>query len=81
MISKPEANCPRCGKKLIVKDPIGVSKNAITVIYYAECSCGAADITVSKGQITDITLRDPLDIPEYYDEPAGTQEDPEYMAR
>ena len=81
MISKPEANCPRCGSRLTVLDAIDVSRHAETVTYYCECDCGAADITVSRGQIQSIYPRPPVEIPEYEDTPIGTQEDPQYMAQ
>ena len=80
MISKPEARCPRCGGKLTVLDAIDVSRHAETVTYYCECDCGAANLTVQSGKITGITLRPPIKVPDYYDEPAGSQEDPDYMA-
>ena len=80
MISKPKAKCPLCGSKYIVFDAIDVSRHAETVTYYTECECGAANLTVNSGKVTDITRRDPIDIPDWYDEPIGSQEDPEYMA-
>ena len=80
MISKPEANCPLCGRKYTVFDTIDVSRHAETITYYAECECGAANLTVKRGKVTDITRRDPIEGPAWYDEPIGTQEDPEYMA-
>ena len=80
MISKPEANCPRCGGKYTVLDAIDVSRHTETVTYYAECDCGAANITVTRGNVTGITPRDPITVPDYRDEPIGSQDDPEYMA-
>ena len=80
MISKPEANCPRCGGKFTVLDAIDVSRHAETVTYYAECDCGAANITVTRGKVTGITPREPITVPDYRDEPIGSQDDPEYMA-
>lgn len=80
MISKSKAKCPLCGSKYIVFDAIDVSRHAETVTYYAECECGAANLTLKSGKVTDITRRDPIDIPDWYDEPIGSQEDPEYMA-
>ena len=80
MISKPTATCPRCNEKFTMLDAVDVSRHAETVTYYAECSCGAANITVSRGQITGITPREPIEIPEYRDEPLGSQDDPDYMA-
>ena len=80
MITKPEATCPRCGSKYNVMDAIDVSRHAETVTYYSECECGAAKLTTTLGRITGITPCEPLDIPDYFDEPAGSQEDPEYMA-
>lgn len=80
MISKPEANCPRCGGRFTVLDAIDVSRHAETVTYYAECDCGAANITVARGTVTDIMPRPPIQIPDYKDEPLGSQDDPEYMA-
>ena len=80
MISKPEANCPRCGGKYTILDAIDVSRHAETVTYYAECDCGAANITVTHGKVTGITPRAPITVPDYRDEPIGSQDDPEYMA-
>ena len=80
MISKPEAYCPRCGGKLTVLDTIDVSRHAETVTYYAECGCGAANVTVSRGQVTSIMPRPPIEIPKYTDEPIGRREAPDYMA-
>lgn len=80
MIRKPEARCPRCGSKYAVKDAIAVSRHAETVIYYAECECSAANLTVTNGQVTDITPRDPIIVPDYEDLPIGNQEEPGYMA-
>jgi len=74
MISKPEAYCPRCGGRYTVMDAIDVSRYAETVTYYAECPCGAGNITVKLGTVTAITPRPPIDIPMCFDEPAGTQE-------
>ena len=54
MITKPNADCPRCRSRYTVFDAIDVSKYAETVTYYAECECGAADITVTRGQVTAI---------------------------
>ena len=51
MISKPKASCPCCGSKITVLDVIDVSRHAETVTYYGECDCGAANITVSRGQV------------------------------
>lgn len=80
MITKPEATCPRCGSRYNVMDAVAVSRHAQTVTYYAECECGAANLTVTRGKVTDITSRNPIDIPDYYDEPA-TQEYDEYLAQ
>ena len=81
MITKPKATCPRCKSPYNVFDATWVGPHAETVVYYAECDCGAADITVSIGQIQSITPRAPIEIPEYEDIPIGTQEDPQYMAQ
>ena len=81
MITKPNATCPRCKSAYNVFDATWVGPHAETVVYYAECDCGAADITVSRGQIQSITQRAPIEIPEYEDIPIGTQEDPQYMAQ
>ena len=80
MISKPEAHCPRCSYRFTVLDAIDVSRHAETVTYYAECDCGAANIVVTRGKVTDITPRPPIQMPDYKDEPLGNQDDPEYMA-
>ena len=80
MISKPEANCPLCGSKYNVFDAVDVSRYAQTVTYYAECECGAANLTVKGGKVIEITRRDPIEVPDYYDEPIISQEDPDYMA-
>ena len=56
MITKPQATCPRCKSTYNVFDATWVGPHAETVVYYAECDCGAADITVSMGQIQSITL-------------------------
>ncbi len=80
MISKPEATCPRCGSRFAVKDPIDVCRHAETVTYYAECDCGAANITVTCGKVTGIVPRDPVELPGYWDEPAGRRDDPDDMA-
>ncbi len=75
MISKPEAYCPRCGSKFTVLDPIEVSPHAETVTYYCECDCGAADMTITRGKISSIVARPPMEILEYFDEPEeGEQE-------
>ena len=79
MISKPEAICPRCGSRMTVMDVIDVSKYAETVTWYCECDCGAAHLTLTRGQITGITPCEPLAFPEDTDEPEGSQEDPDYM--
>lgn len=49
MITKPNATCPRCKSTYNVFDATWVGPHAETVVYYAECDCGAADITVSSG--------------------------------
>ena len=79
MIAKPEATCPRCKSAYTVFDATWVGPRAETVVYYAECDCGAADITVSRGQIQNVSPRAPVEIPEYEDIPLGAQEDPQYM--
>ena len=82
MISKPEAYCPRCGGRFTVLDAIDVGTHAETVTYYGECKCGAANLTVTHGKITDITSRPPIEIPDYTDdEPEGDQEYKDYMAQ
>ena len=80
MISRPEATCPRCGSRYAVKDAVSVSRHAETVIYYAECECGAADLTVTGGLVTAVTPRDPITGPDEEALPPGDQEDPGYMA-
>ena len=80
MITRPGATCPRCGSRFKVMDAISVSRHAQEVIYYAECSCGAADLTVNSGKITGITPRDPIEIPEYTDEPTALEYE-EYLAQ
>ena len=80
MITKPEATCPRCGSRFNVMDTVDVSEHAQTVTYYAECDCGAANLTVEKGNVTEITPRSPLDVPEYFDEPTP-QEYEDYLAQ
>lgn len=74
------AVCPRCGSKYTVLDTIDINRYAETVTCYAECDCGAADLVIRGGKIESITLRDPIAVQEYFDEPTGNQEDPEYMA-
>ncbi len=74
------AVCPRCVSKYTILDTIDISQQADTVTYYAECDCGAADLVIRNGKIACVTRRDPISVPEYFDEPAGSQEDPEYMA-
>lgn len=81
MITKPQATCPRCKSTYNVFDATWVGPHAETVVYYAECDCGAADISVSRGQIQGISPRAPIEIPEYEDIPIGTQDDPQYMAQ
>ena len=80
MISKPNAGCPCCGSKITVLDVIDVSRHAETVTYYGECDCGATNITVSRGQVIAVTLRPPIEVPAWQGRPAGSQEDPDYMA-
>ncbi len=74
MISKPEAKCPRCGGRLTVLDAIDVSRHAETVTYYCECDCGAANLTVTRGQVTGITPREPLQVLDYEDAPITEEE-------
>ena len=74
------AVCPRCGGKYTVLDTIDISQQVETITCYAECDCGAADLVIRDGKIACITLRDPITVPECFDEPTGSQEDPEYMA-
>lgn len=82
MISKPEAYCPRCSSRFAVLDAIDVDPHAGTVTYYCECDCGAANMTVTLGKVTDITPRPPIEIPDYIDEdPVGSQEYEDYMAQ
>jgi hypothetical protein len=78
MISKPEATCPRCGGRLTVLDAVDVSRHAETVTYYCECDCGAANLTVTRGQVTGITPREPLQIPDCEDDPITEEE---YLAQ
>ena len=80
MISKPQATCPRCCGKYTVYDATWVGPHAETVEYYAECDCGAATLSVSKGQITGIAFRDPIDIPYYEDITFRNREEPGSMA-
>ena len=74
MISKPEATCPRCGGRLTVLDAVDVSRHAETVTYYCECDCGAANLTVTRGQVTGITPREPLQVPDWTDDPITEEE-------
>ena len=52
MITKPNATCPRCKSTYNVFDATWVGPHADTVVYYAECDCGAADITASSARPT-----------------------------
>ena len=81
MISKPEENCPRCGSKDTVLDAIDVGPRAETVTYYCECACGAADMTVTHGEIIGIKARPPMEIPEYFDEPPEGEQEYEDLAQ
>ncbi len=81
MISKPEAYCLRCRSKLTVLDPIEVGPHAETVTYYCECDCGAADMTITRGEISSIVARPPMDIPEYFDEPPEGEQEYEGLAQ
>ena len=82
MISKPTANCPKCHGKLTVLDAIDVSLHADTVTYYCECDCGAANMTVRRGEVIRITPCPPIDIPEYFDVPTpDSQEYNDYPAQ
>ena len=74
------AVCPRCGSSITVMDAISTSQRTGTITYYGECDCSAASITVIQGRITRITPCQPIQAPDYYDEPTGSQEDPDYMA-
>ncbi len=80
MIPKPEASCPRCGGRLTVLDVTDVGSHAETVTWYCECDCGAAHLTLTRGQITDIVPCEPLFFSDRADKPEGSQEDPDYMA-
>ncbi len=61
-------------------DAIDAIQYEETTTCYAECDCGAADLVIKGGKIAHITRRDPITVPECFDEPTGSQEDPEYMA-
>ena len=74
MISKPVAYCPRCKSRMTVMDTVNIATHAEAVTYYCECDCGAANLTVSRGKITGIAYRDPIDMPDYFDEPLEPQE-------
>ena len=76
LITKPETVCPRCGGRLAAVDVVDVRDHAETVVYYAECGCGAANLTVTAGRIAEITPRDPVDPPDYED---FAYNDREYM--
>ena len=75
MISRPTAYCPRCSGKYTMLDPIEVNSAAGKVIWYGECDCGAADITLTLGNVTEIISRDPVELPAYWDEPLPPQEE------
>lgn len=74
------AACPRCGSPFSVLDAVSVGGRVDAATYYAECECGAANLTVEKGAVIKITPREPLDEPECFDEPTP-QEYEDYLAQ
>ena len=74
------AVCPRCGSNITIMDAISTNLSIGTITYYGECDCGAASITFTQGSITRIAPCQPIQAIEYFDEPTGSQEDPDYMA-
>ena len=80
MTTQIAARCPRCGSKHIVIGCYDECIDANTVVYYAECDCGAANLTIRDGKVTGIAYRDPDEFDYCLCVSAFTTEGVEYAA-
>ena len=58
MITTPKTYCPLCGQTTTVVKTIGVTRCAERVTYLCVCGCGESEMTVSRGKILSVILRD-----------------------
>lgn len=65
MITTPRTYCPMCGQTTTVIRTIGVSRCADQVKYLCVCGCGESEMTVSRGKIQSVILRDPEKHPDF----------------
>ena len=65
MITTPKTYCPLCGQITTVVKTIGVTRCADQVTYLCVCGCGESEMTVSRGKIQSVALREPEKHPDF----------------
>ena len=65
MISTPKTFCPLCGGTTTVLRTINVTRCADQVKYLCKCGCGESEMTVSRGKIISVVLREPEKHPSF----------------
>ncbi len=65
MITTPKTYCPLCGQMTTVVKTIGVTRYAEQVTYLCVCGCGESEMTVSRGKILSVVLRDTEKQPDF----------------
>lgn len=65
MITTPKTYCPLCGRFTTVVDTVRVSRYAEEVTYLCMCGCGQSELTVCRGKIRSVTLREPEKYPSF----------------